>query len=411
MLPVLLLFLQVPTDTLHLSAAEALARAAARAPAVAAAASRVDAADARLGAARAWTDPTLSASAENVGAARAVTGQTGVAGLEGQVVLGLPVPVGGDRGAAVAEARAHARSAAAGRRLADDETREALITAVAVAERDATLQRSAASESEALERFAAALDRRAAEGRSAGGEAARARLEASLAATGLARRNAALAGSRERLAQLLGEAPATPVVVAAPRCGPAKGAPQGTGAAALALADARADAAQAAARTASARAVPDLVPQVGVRRTAGVTGLFVGLGTEIPVFGGPRDLGRASRLEAEAADAERQGLALQLAAERRAAEAELSLLDAAGRRFDGDWRSALERTVSAAQARYDAGEGTLAELLDARRARLAALDDLATWRAERRTARARVARLTGAPLDAALLCDDLPPVE
>jgi outer membrane protein TolC len=157
--------------------------------------------------------------------------------------------------------------------------------------------------------------------------------------------------------------------------------------------------------------VPDLVPQVGVRRTAGVTGLFVGLGTEIPVFGGPRDLGRASRLEAEAADAERQGLALQLAAERRAAEAELSLLDAAGRRFDGDWRSALERTVSAAQARYDAGEGTLAELLDARRARLAALDDLATWRAERRTARARVARLTGAPLDAALLCDDLPPVE
>jgi outer membrane protein TolC len=55
--------------------------------------------------------------------------------------------------------------------------------------------------------------------------------------------------------------------------------------------------------------------------------------------------------------------------------------------------------------------GTLAELLDARRARLAALDDLATWRAERRTARARVARLTGAPLDAALLCDDLPPVE
>ncbi|HEU4698458.1 MAG TPA: TolC family protein [Gemmatimonadales bacterium] len=419
MLPALVLLLQLPTDTLRLSAAEALARAAARAPAAVAATARVGAAEARVSAARAWTDPTLSAAAENVGAARAVTGESGVAGLEGQVVLGVPIAVGGDRGAAVAGARAETRAAAATRRLADDEAREALVVGAAAAERDATLARSATAEAAALRRFAGALERRAAEGRSAGGEAARAALEASLAATAAARRDAALAGSTARLAHLLGLDAGMPVVIEAPRCtepggAGAAGAPAADEAsppAALELAAARADAARAAARLAAARAVPDLVPQIGVRRTAAVTGLFVGVGTELPVFGGTRAASEASRLEAEAAEAERAGAAARLAAERHAAERTLALLEAAGQRFDAAWRAALARTVGAAEARYDAGEGTLAELLDARRARLAALDDFATWRAERRAARAHLARLAGRPLDAALLCDDLPPVE
>jgi outer membrane protein TolC len=253
-----------------------------------------------------------------------------------------------------------------------------------------------------------------------------------------ARRAAALAGSDERLAQLLGTDPSVPIVVEAPRCAVGDNVPAATPgttpadtvelaaggagtAAAGALSDtlpatlqvaaARAEAARAAARVAAARAVPDIVPQIGVRRTAGITGLFLGIGTELPLFGATRRLSQASQFEVQAADAERAGATAQLAAERRAAEAELRLLDAAGQRFDLAWRAALERTLSSAQARYDAGEGTLAELLDARRARMTALDDFATWRAERRAARARVARVTGRPLEAALLCDDLPPLE
>lgn len=446
MLPTLVLLLQLPTDTLpptdtlRLSAADALGRAAARAPAVVAATARIGAADARIAAARAWTDPTLSATAENIGATGKISDIGTPVGLEGQFVLGLPVPIGGDRGAAVAEAEANARAATATRRLTEDEAREALIVAVAAAERDATLARSAALEADALRRFATALERRAAEGRSAGGEAARAALEASLAATRLARRHAALAGSRERLAQLLGLDPGVPIVVEAPRCDvgdagpaappattPADTAPRadggggseggGTGVAgdtlpaALQVAAARAEAAHAAMRVAAARAVPDVVPQIGVRRTAGITGLFLGIGTELPFFGATRRLTRASQLDADAAEAERAGAIAQLAADQRAAEAELRLLDAAGQRFDTAWRAALERTLNSAQARYDAGEGTLAELLDARRARITALDDFATWRAERRAARARVARLAGRPLDAALLCDDRPALE
>ena len=62
--------------------------------------------------------------------------------------------------------------------------------------------------------------------------------------------------------------------------------------------------------------------------------------------------------------------------------------------------------VTAAETRYDLGEGTLFELLDARRTRLQALDDHASWQMELWGARTRLARLSGVAPDAAVICSD-----
>jgi outer membrane protein TolC len=62
--------------------------------------------------------------------------------------------------------------------------------------------------------------------------------------------------------------------------------------------------------------------------------------------------------------------------------------------------------VGAAAARWDEGAGTLAELLEARRARLAALEEHATWAATRAASRLALARAAGHPMTATLLTDD-----
>jgi len=77
-----------------------------------------------------------------------------------------------------------------------------------------------------------------------------------------------------------------------------------------------------------------------------------------------------------------------------------------GVQFDDAWFASLEQAVTAAQARFDAGEGTLTELLDSRRARLEALDDYHAWLSEWWTARMELARAEGRPPSAALLCTD-----
>jgi len=195
------------------------------------------------------------------------------------------------------------------------------------------------------------------------------------------------------------------VRVAAPRC-----AAEG-GRAALppevALAEARVAEARAAASLARARARPDLQPTAGLRRTAGFSGLFLGLGFELPLLNGYGSQRDSALAEADAALAERDGLVRRVGAEAAAARAGLDVLDRQGDRFDDAWRQDLERVTRAADARFRAGEGTLLELLDARRARLAAVAEYETWRAERRRVRALLARLEGRPVTAAALCDDV----
>jgi outer membrane protein TolC len=145
---------------------------------------------------------------------------------------------------------------------------------------------------------------------------------------------------------------------------------------------------------------------VGFRRTGGFSALFLGLSFELPVFTHSSDAVRAADAEFLAVDAERAGTALRLEADVFGARAALSALDGAAQEFTARWVEDRDRAVRSAEARYEEGEGTLTELLDARRTRLAAVNDFAQLRAERRIARARVARLIGAPLDPSALCDD-----
>jgi outer membrane protein TolC len=114
---------------------------------------------------------------------------------------------------------------------------------------------------------------------------------------------------------------------------------------------------------------------------------------------------RAARAELAAVEAERADLASRIKSDELALWAALHDLESAGERFDAVWQADLVRALHAAQERYDAGEGTLAELLDARRARLAALDEYETWRASRRLVRIRLASVLGAPIDNSILCD------
>ncbi|NNF29266.1 MAG: TolC family protein, partial [Gemmatimonadetes bacterium] len=95
-----------------------------------------------------------------------------------------------------------------------------------------------------------------------------------------------------------------------------------------------------------------------------------------------------------------------LASARVAAREGMVALESGGAVFDEDWFNALDRAVTAAEARYELGEGTLFELLDSRRARLQALDDYHAWLAEWWAARARLARLEGRAVDADLICLD-----
>ncbi|MGE5231537.1 MAG: TolC family protein [Deltaproteobacteria bacterium] len=396
-------------DTLRLDAQAALDRAARAAYAVRAATERRGAAEAMLRQAGAWPNPLLQVVAENIGAEREVTGRSGLAGIEGQVTLTSFLPVGGGRGAAIERARAELRVAKAGSEVAAAAARADAVAAIAAADRDATLARNAAVEALDLQRFADALAHRADEGRSAGGEAARATLEAAMAATRAGRRQAEAARSAAVLTRVLGVEAGTAVVVLAPACAPVASAESGAPPD-LAAAAARVDVAAAAERLARAQLFPVIEPQVGLRRTAGFSGLLLGVAFPLPLANQYGNAARAARLERAAAEADRQDLEAALAAEQRGLAAGVAAFDSAGLRFTGDWSRALDRTLTSAVARYDAGEGSLTELLDARRARLAALDDLAQWRAERRLLRARLARAAGAPIDAQTLCDATPEI-
>ncbi len=393
-----------PQDTLRLTPDAALGRALAASQALVAADARARAATAGVQVAGAWRNPTLSIVAENLGSQRDVTGYPGLRGTEGQATLGAWLPLGGDRGASLAEARARAEGAAAGRRLTEYVLRAAALDAIALAERDAAMAAHAGEEADALQRFATSMTLRAAEGRTAGGEAARARLEADLAVSRAARRAAEAARSYAELTRLLGAGGDSVIVVEPASCA---AVPPGAGSAPeLGLAEALRRSAEATVALERARRIPDLFPQLGLRRSAGYTGLLLGVSLDLPLLTTGRSQLAAAQASAAAARADLADVSTRLAAERRGAEAALARLEAARERFGPAWRGDLERTLASAIARYEAGEATIAELLDARKARIAVLDEYQAWRAERRLARVRAARLTGAAPEATSLCDD-----
>jgi outer membrane protein TolC len=402
---VMLGLLQQAPDTLRLDGAEALRRAVAGAPALRAAAARDSASQALVRRAGSWRNPVFSVTAENLGAEVQTTGKSGIAGIEGQMIIEQTLTLGGDRGAAVSEAQARAGAAGATWAGTDADIRLQAISAIALADRDAANARYAAQESVVLRQVAAMMSRRAAEGRSSGGDAALATLEAASAASMAARRGALAAESQAELARVVGAGPGEYVSIDVATCPAPRPVVAGVRPAELVRADFDVEAADAAVAAARAARVPDLRPSAGLRRTQGFSGLWLGLSLDIPIMPSGSASEQAARYQADAARQERDALASQVSARRAGADAALAELDGAAGLFDAQLVTDLERAIRSAESRYSAGEGTLVELLITRRARLALLTEYEEWRAAQRIARARAARLNGVLIDAEMLCD------
>lgn len=396
----LMAMLQPAPDTVGVSAAEALVRAVERSPQAEAARLQAESAAFEAEQAEAFTNPLLSVSVENLGSSEEFTGIPGARGLEGQALLSSIVPLGGDRGSRIRYARAMAATARAEATMAQADRALAAAQVISAAVRDRALVETAEEELATLDRLAEALALQEAEGRASLGDAARADLARVQAATRLARQQVAEAASNEALARILGLEPGTIVSVTVEPC-----VPPGTDALEgdsvppvpdLLQAEARLELAQAGIDQALAGRVPDLLPQVGLRRTGGNSGLYLGLSTALPLFDyGNRGVDAARASEA-AADRLQDDAVRRLQADRAAARRSEEALSEAGARFSVTWQNNLQAAVTAAEARFDLGEGSLYELLDNRRARLAALDDYWQWQAEWWVARARTARLEGA---------------
>ncbi len=391
-------------DTLRLDAAQALARAVSQAPMLRAAVARESSATALVQQAGAWKNPVFSITAENLGAEVQTTGKSGVAGIEGQAIIEQTFTLGGDRGAAIGQARALAGEAMATRRLVEADLRLLAVEAIARADRDAADAAFASQEALALRQIATMMSRRAAEGRSSGGEAALAAVEAASAASLSARRSALAAESQADLARVLGVAPGMHVIVESAACAtmpapPRDSAPELQRAA---FSVAAADAGLARARAAR---IPDLRPSAGLRRTQGFSGLWLGLALDLPILQSGASAEKAARFQADAVRDEMEALSLAIAARTAGSTAAMRQLDLVAPLFDAELVHDLERAVRSAESRHAAGEGTLVELLDTRRARLALLTEYEEWRAAQRIARARQARWSGTPIDAEMLCD------
>ena len=402
---VMLGLLQQAPDTLRLDAAEALRRAVAGAPAIRAAAARDSASQSLVRRAGSWRNPVFSITAENLGAEVQTTGKSGLAGIEGQAIIEQTLTLGGDRGAAIDEAKARAGAAGATWAGTEADIRLQTISAITLAERDAANARFAAQESVVLRQVAAMMARRAAEGRSSGGDAALATLEAASAASVAARRGALAAESQAELARVVGAAPGEYVKIDASACLVAVPALARARPAELVRADFDVAAADAAVAASRAARVPDLRPSAGLRRTQGFSGLWLGLSLDLPIMPAGSAAEQAARFQAEAVREEREALVRQVAARGAGATAALQQLDQASGVFDTKLVGDLERAVRSAESRYAAGEGTLVELLITRRARLGLLTEFEEWRAAQRMARAHAARLNAVPIDAEMLCD------
>lgn len=406
----LVLSVQAGVDTIVIDVSSALDRALESAPELISANFRVDAARASLGQSEAWPNLNLTVNAENLGRQEELSGLSGFEGTEGQAVFSTALPLGWERAGAVAGARAAANASEATARLARQDVAGGALIAIGRVLRDQIFAANAREEYEALTQLTEVLALQAREGRAADGDAARAILANGLAATRRARREAALAESATDLARRLGYPAEVTLHVDAPSCSAvldsgSEEAPRGT-LPELDLANSRAAMADAAVTVAKGIRAPDLTPQFGLRRAGGLNALYLGIATTIPLFDRGSDRIVAAEAERQAAAIEVTATEALLAAHAASARQRLNALSEGGRGFTATWFDALERTVTAAQARYDLGEGTLFELLDSRRARLEALDDYAAWQAEWWQSRVVFARLQGREPSATSVCVD-----
>jgi len=134
---------------------------------------------------------------------------------------------------------------------------------------------------------------------------------------------------------------------------------------------------------------------------------LLGVSLELPILRSGAAAQAAAHFQARAAEQLRLDAERRLLAQRAGTDAALAVLVEAGSAFDAQLRDDLDRAVRAQQSRLSQGEGTIAELLDARRARVNTLNEFAEWRAMRAELRAREARLAGRPVNEQVLCEDL----
>ncbi len=402
------MFLGPVPDTVVVSAAEALRMAMERSPALEAARTRTMASESRVREAGLLPNPTLNVAGENLGAAVETTGRPAWEGIEGQILIGLPVSVGGDRGAAVRRAEAVADETLALERMTALDTGVEAVDAMSRLIHDRALVGHASADAAGIQQMADQVRMQADMGRASDGEAARLRLASASAWSRLAEARADEARSAAHLAFLTGLAPA--VVVELPSCTWEPPVPSAEPADLQAL-GARVNSWEAAADEMRAAAIPDLVPQLGWRRSAGFDALYVGVAMELPVFDRNQGARDAAMREATAASIEQTRLATLLQSDRAAARRALDALEEAGSRFDQGWADALARAVESAEARYALGEGTLTELLDSRRARLDALADFEGWRMSMFGWRARLVRRSGVEATDLILCNPSPDLE
>lgn len=412
MIPGLILVLaafQLPSDTVALDVATAFRRGLDRSPVLSASRYRAVAAAGRARQETAWPNPQLNVSAENVGQQYAFTGRDGLPGLEGQAVLTTALPFGWERSGSIRSARAEATAALAGVEATELTVGVGLLNALGSYLRDQSLMESARDELGTLSSIAEALALQAQEGRASSGDAARAHLAQGMAATRLARREATLAMASAELVRLLGYGSETAVRLQASACvaptEQVQGEPQSPPPD-VRIAQAQVEAARGSIDLARGRRVPDLTPQLGLRRTDERTGLYLGFSTDLPLFDRGSQRLAAARAEEDAARAHENDVEQRWEAALTGTRRALSALERAGSQFGTTWFESLEQTVTAAEARFRVGEGTLFELLDSRRARLQALDDYVAWQAEWWAARANLARLGGRPMDASIICMD-----
>jgi len=402
----LLAALQFQGDTVHLDVATAFSNALEASPVWAAARERASAAGHAAAQAGGWPNPGLTVAAENVGREFEVTGFSGAEGLEGQAVLTTALPFGWERSGTVLTARARASASQAEARVAQFSEADEALGAIGAALRDRTLRDNAVDELQTLTRIATALAMQADAGRASTGDAARARLAQGMAATALARREAQMANSATDLARRLELPVDTWVEMTVPRCTPSGARDPALPTPEVDAAGARAVAAQAGVTLARGVQLPDLTPQVGLRRVGGMNALYLGVTTFLPLFDRGTERVEAARATQRAAEHEASATVSVISARLEAATQALAALDRAGAGFTDEWFAALEQAITATTAAYDLGEATLFELLDSRRARLQALDDYAVWQAEWWRARAELSRLEGRVPAPELLCAD-----
>lgn len=405
----LLATLVMPQDTIRLAPLDAFSRAVELHSSIVAADAGASAAELRARVSGRLDNPTLSVLAENLGMQERLTGRRGLEGTEGQIVLSIPFALGGDRGARRSLGVAESEVARVHREQVVAAVGETILLAMIDWERERALLAGTTAERDALTTLAEAMTARAREGRDAASDAALARLEADAARSRDARQRAAAAAANARLAAFLDLPIGSAVDILPLAC---TVPPQFNGAGRSPESrrhDAAVKAADASARLARAAQIPDLHPELGLRRSDGFSGLLLGLSLELPVWGGGGTRSEAASWDSRAVEAERAAATRAEAGEIAAHQQARAALLAGASRRDSTWLSDLDAVVVAEERRLAVGEGSLFRLFDARRSRLAALTEHEAWRDAVRRHQVALARRGLAPLSPAVLC--LPEVQ